>query len=63
MPQRIGWNTMTSLINDLDDFEIMDDETDFFDLTEEELASQLMESELNRILSGRSRLKAFPVFN
>jgi hypothetical protein len=54
---------MTSLINEFDDFETMDEETDFFDLTEEELASQLMESELNRILSGRSRLKAFPVFN
>lgn len=63
MPQRIGWNMMTSLINEFDDFETMDEETDFFDLTEEELASQLMESELNRILSGRSRLKAFPVFN
>lgn len=63
MPQRIGWNMMTSLINEFDDFEIMDEETDFFDLTEEELASQLMESELERILSGRSRLKAFPIFD
>lgn len=54
---------MISLINEFDDFEIMDEETDFFDLTEEELASQLMESELERVLSGRSRLKAFPIFD
>ena len=63
MPQRIGWNTMTFSINDFDDLEPMIEETDFFDLTEEELASQLMESDLNRILSGRSRLKAFLVFD